>query len=102
MRGGVRDAGQTTEQTLKIELLSRWKLEAESRKIEALRLPMAPELIFGEYSQTTKRMVREHRFQSKCNFTKKILGGIIIIGLVTFLLNNQQWTATGLGGKRKN
>ena len=36
MRGGVTDAGQTneqtTEQTLKIELLSQWKLEAEFRK----------------------------------------------------------------------
>ena len=32
MRGGVTDAGQqTTEQTLKIELLSQWKLEAEFR-----------------------------------------------------------------------
>merc|ERR1712001_606557 len=31
MRGGVTDAGQTTndEQTLKIQLLSQWKLEAE-------------------------------------------------------------------------
>ena len=33
MRGGVTDAGQTTnKQTLKIELLSQWKLEAEFRK----------------------------------------------------------------------
>ena len=31
MRGGVTDAGRTTEQTLKIELLSQWKLEAEFR-----------------------------------------------------------------------
>ena len=33
MRGGVTDAGQqqTNEQTLKIELLSQWKLEAEFR-----------------------------------------------------------------------
>ena len=33
MRGGVTDAGQTNddEQLLKIELLSQWKLEAESR-----------------------------------------------------------------------
>ena len=33
MRGDVTDAGQTTnnEQQLKIELLSQWKLEAESR-----------------------------------------------------------------------
>ena len=32
MRGGVTDAGQTTnERTLKIELLSQWKLEAEFR-----------------------------------------------------------------------
>ena len=30
-RGGVTDAGQTTDQTLKIELLSQWKLEAEFR-----------------------------------------------------------------------
>ena len=33
MRGGVTDAGQTTnDQTVKIELLSQWKLEAEFRK----------------------------------------------------------------------
>ena len=32
MRGGVTDAGQTNERTLKIELLSQWKLEAEFRK----------------------------------------------------------------------
>ena len=33
MRGGVTDAGRTNnEQTLKIELLSQWKLEAEFRK----------------------------------------------------------------------
>ena len=31
MRGGVTDAGRTNEQTLKIELLSQWKLEAEFR-----------------------------------------------------------------------
>ena len=33
MRGGVTDAGQTTDddKQLKIELLSQWKLEAESR-----------------------------------------------------------------------
>ena len=30
-RGGVTDAGRTNEQTLKIELLSQWKLEAEFR-----------------------------------------------------------------------
>ena len=34
MRGGVTDAGRTTEQTLKIELLSQWKLEAEFRNIQ--------------------------------------------------------------------
>ena len=34
MRGDVTDAGQTTndDEQLKIELLSQWKLEAESRK----------------------------------------------------------------------
>ena len=33
MRGDVTDAGRTNEQQqLKIELLSQWKLEAESRK----------------------------------------------------------------------
>ena len=33
MRGGVTDAGRTNnEQTVKIELLSQWKLEAEFRK----------------------------------------------------------------------
>ena len=31
MRGGVTDAGRTTKRTLKIELLSQWKLEAEFR-----------------------------------------------------------------------
>ena len=35
MRGDVTDAGRTTEQ-LKIELLSQWKLEAESRKNSVL------------------------------------------------------------------
>ena len=30
MIGDVTDAGQTNEQKLKIELISRWKLEAES------------------------------------------------------------------------
>ena len=34
MRGGVTDAGQqTTERTVKIELLSQWKLEAEFRNL---------------------------------------------------------------------
>ena len=37
MRGDVTDAGQTNERTnertLKIELLSQWKLEAESRNV---------------------------------------------------------------------
>ena len=33
MRGDVTNAGQTTDnQTLKIEILSQWKLEAEFRK----------------------------------------------------------------------
>ena len=33
MRGDVTDAGQPTkQQQLKIELLSQWKLDAESRK----------------------------------------------------------------------
>ena len=37
MREGVTDAGQqTNEQTVKIELLSQWKLEAEFRKHEIL------------------------------------------------------------------
>ena len=35
MRGGVTDAGQTNERTLKIELLSQWKLEAEFRNYMA-------------------------------------------------------------------
>ena len=35
MRGGVTDAGRTNEQTLKIELLSQWKLEAEFRNYNA-------------------------------------------------------------------
>ena len=35
MRRGVTDAGQrTNEQTLKIELLSQWKLEAEFRNLK--------------------------------------------------------------------
>ena len=43
MRGGVTDAGQpNNEQTVKIELLSQWKLEAEFRnwthRIGALRI----------------------------------------------------------------
>ena len=33
MRGGVTDTGQPTEQTVKIELLSQWKLEAEFRNL---------------------------------------------------------------------
>ena len=34
MRGDVTDAGQTTNgQTVKIELLSQWKLEAEFRNL---------------------------------------------------------------------
>ena len=38
MRGGVTDAGRTNgdERTLKIELLSQWKLEAEFRNIISL------------------------------------------------------------------
>ena len=35
MRGGVTDAGQpTNRQTLKIELLSQWKLKAEFRNFD--------------------------------------------------------------------
>ena len=33
MRGEITDAGQTTDEQVKIELLSQWKLEAESRNI---------------------------------------------------------------------
>ena len=32
--GDVTDAGRTTKRTLKIELLSQWKLEAEFRNFE--------------------------------------------------------------------
>ena len=51
MRGGVRDAGQTTnnKQTVKIELLSQWKLEAEFRKSGTL------------YSARKTWEVRSHR-----------------------------------------
>ena len=31
MRGDVNDAGRTNDEQLKIELLSQWKLEVESR-----------------------------------------------------------------------
>ena len=42
MRGGVTDAGQqTTEQTLKIELLSQWKLEAEFRNTQSVEWSFA-------------------------------------------------------------
>ena len=38
MRGGVTDAGrQTTKQTLEMELLSQWKLEAEFRNNGSVR-----------------------------------------------------------------
>ena len=33
MRGDVTDAGRTNNEQLKIELLSQWKLEAESRNL---------------------------------------------------------------------
>ena len=36
MRGGVTDAGQTTKRTVKIELLSQWKLEAEFRNKQSI------------------------------------------------------------------
>ena len=41
MRGGVTDAGRTTnnQRTLKIELLSQWKLEAEFRKMHCVSWP---------------------------------------------------------------
>ena len=44
MRGDVTDAGQQTnnEQTVKIELLSQWKLEAEFRKKQISVLPPPP------------------------------------------------------------
>ena len=35
MRGDVTDAGRTNNEHLKIELLSQWKLEAESRNRSA-------------------------------------------------------------------
>ena len=41
MRGDVTDAGQTTKrQKLKIELLSQWKVEAESRNLVMMTLAM--------------------------------------------------------------
>ena len=41
MRGGVTDAGQPTNQrTVKIELLSQWKLEAEFRNFYVFRASM--------------------------------------------------------------
>ena len=36
MRGDVTDAGRPTKRQLKIELLSQWKLEAESRNFEKI------------------------------------------------------------------
>ena len=48
MRGDVTDAGQTPEQ-LKIELLSQWKLEAESRNFKHCKhvIQGAPHLILS-------------------------------------------------------
>ena len=47
MRGGVTDAGQTTnERTLKIELLSQWKLEAEFRNCGAFGDLLQPNPVF--------------------------------------------------------
>ena len=34
MRGDVTDAGRTTNEQVKTELLSQWKLEAESRNFQ--------------------------------------------------------------------
>ena len=45
MRGDVTDAGQTNKrQKLKIELLSQWKLEAESRNFEKVKQDKKKEL----------------------------------------------------------
>ena len=54
MRGNVTDAWRTNErqQQLKIELLSQWKLEAESRKCLATKQHLSPQLIFCKRSKT--------------------------------------------------
>ena len=36
MRGDVTNAGQTNDEQLKIELLSQWKLEAESHNTQLM------------------------------------------------------------------
>ena len=48
MRGDVTDAGRrrTNEQTLKIELLSQWKLEAEFRNISGCACFLTLEMSF--------------------------------------------------------
>ena len=57
MRGDVTDAGQTTDEQVKIELLSQWKLEAESRNFSLIyfcvimalyRFEMGTRSIFSE------------------------------------------------------
>ena len=62
MRGDVTDAGQTnnqpTNQTLKIELLSQWKLEAESRNSTAQKSSYVQMVRYEKYS-TMKCVVRK-------------------------------------------
>ena len=54
MRGGVTDAGRTNKRTLKIELLSQWKLEAEFRNKECwqIELPIYGDGVFDTDLQT--------------------------------------------------
>ena len=54
MRGDVTDAGRTNDddEQLKIELLSQWKLEAESRKKSQKvgRLPFPPSKTYNQHA----------------------------------------------------
>ena len=56
MRGDATDAGLTNDQQLKIELLSQWKLKAESGKFHEKCLGLFPKkTFFWEASQTIIR-----------------------------------------------
>ena len=59
MRGGVTDAGQTNKQTVKIELLSQWKLEAEFRNKRLDEGTNGPQFVH-KYSDHERPAPSEH------------------------------------------
>ena len=99
--GDCTDAGKTTNEQLKIELLSQWKLEAESRNSgsilseEAIVVESFPPLKLGVNhlfcaltpSLHTRPCVGEN-IKGKLNLEEKKAAGLCEIGLQSLIVGN--------------